>query len=355
MLCSPDGNRAMPDVGKTLSPLVQLTLVRFREFYREPESIFWVVVFPVVLAAGLGLAFPSVSPPLRVAATAPVVATALRVDPRLNVRTTSAQEAERALRTGAVALVAELRPGGGVLYRFDAANADGRTARMIADRAVQRAAGQTDPITTSDRRVVEPGARYIDFVTPGLMGITLITSAVWGVGYTIVDIRRRQLLKQLVGSPMPRWTFLASFVVYRLTMMVLEAGTVLVFGVVVFGVPLRGPLVALVLCCAMTTLACTALGLLIASRVRTLEAVTGLTNLIVMPMWIASGVFFSAQRFPEWLQPAIKLLPLSACIDGLRANMLEGAGVFQILPQLSILAVWTVICFASALRIFRWR
>jgi len=351
----PVGRCAMANLREGLAPLVQLTLTRFREFYREPESIFWVVVFPIILAAGLGLAFPGAQPPLRVSATQPAIASALSGDRRLEVRTTPVAQAEAALKAGKTVLIAQPRPGGGVLFRYDAANADGRTARLLADRALQRAAGQTDPVPTSDRAIAEPGGRYIDFVTPGLMGLTLITSAVWGVGYTIVDIRRRHLLKQLVGSPMPRWAFLASFVIYRLTMMFLEAGTVLVFGVAAFGVPLRGSFLALGLCCVMTTLACTALGLLIASRVRTNEAVTGLTNLVVMPMWIVSGVFFSAQRFPEWAQPAIRYLPLTAAIDGLRANMLDGAGVAAILPQLGVLAAWAAICFAGALALFRWR
>src|SRR5271165_6606144 len=338
-----------------LEPLIQLTLVRFREFYREPESIFWVLIFPPLLAAGLGLAFRDAPPaPLKIAATTGL-ADALRGEKLLVVQVLSAADAEAALRNGEDVLVTERRPDGGVLYRYDATNADAREARMMADRAVQRAGGQVDPVATLDRLVVEPGSRYIDFLVPGLVGMTLMTSAVWGVGYTIVDARRRQLLKRLVAAPMPRSTFLLSFLVYRVAMMVLEAGAVLAFGVIAFGVPLRGSFAALCLACIMTTLASTALGLLIAARARTTEAVAGLTNLIVMPMWIVSGVFFSAQRFPDWLQPAIRFLPLSASIDALRANMLQGAGATQILPELAILAAWVVTCFLVALRIFRWR
>jgi ABC-2 type transport system permease protein len=339
-----------------LEPLVQLTLVRFREFYREPEAIFWVLVFPLLVAAALGLAFRNAPPPvLKVAAATPALADALSVEKEFDVRMLAAADAETALRTGKVVLVAEPGPDGGVFYRYDATNPDGRAARMMADRAIQRAGGQVDPVATSDHLVAEPGSRYIDFLVPGLVGMTLMTSAIWGVGYTIVDARRRHLLKRLVAAPMPRSYFLLSFLVYRLAMMLIEAGAVLAFGVIAFGVPLRGPFVAFVLSCMMTTLACTALGLLIAARVRTTEAVAGLTNFIVMPMWIVSGVFFSAQRFPDWLQPAITLLPLSASIDALRANMLEGAGTAQIAPELAILAAWMVTCFVVALRIFRWR
>ena len=339
-----------------LRPLLQLTLVRFREFYREPESIFWVLIFPPLLAAGLGLAFRDVPPAaLKVAAATPALANALRGETLLEVQMLSAPDAETALKIGKVVLVAEPRPDGGVLFRYDPTNAAAREARMMADRAVQRAGGQVDPVAASNQLVVEPGSRYIDFLVPGLVGMTLMTSAVWGVGYTIVDARRRHLLKRLVAAPMPRATFLMSFLVYRLAMTVIEAGAVLAFGAVAFGVPLRGSFAALCLSCIMTTLACTALGLLIAARARTTETVTGLTNFIVMPMWIVSGVFFSAQRFPSWLQPALRLLPLSASIDALRANMLEGANAAQILPELAILAAWAVACFLVALRFFRWR
>lgn len=353
---SPADKRAMTKLFGIVEPLVQLTLVRFREFYREPESIFWVLIFPPLLAAGLGLAFRDAPPaPLRIAAVTPVLAEALRGEKSLDVQLLPESSAATALQTGKVVLLAEQHPDGSVHYRYDASNADAREARMMADRAVQRAGGRVDPVATVDVPVVERGARYIDFLVPGLVGMTLMTSAVWGVGYTIVDARRRHLLKRLVAAPMPRSTFLLSFLVYRIAMMVIEAGAVLAFGVVVFGVPLRGSLAALVLACVMTTLSCTALGLLIAARIRTNEAVNGLTNLIVMPMWIVSGVFFSAERFPDWLQPAIRLLPLSASINALRVNMLEGGGVALILPELGVLAGWTAVCFVVALRIFRWR
>lgn len=346
----------MLDLNRSTNPLAQLVLVRFREFFREPEAVFWVLVFPILLAAGLGLAFRSApAPVLNVAATTPSLVSALKHERMLDVRLMRTADAERALRNGKITLVAAPGATGGVAYRYDGSNANARTARMLADRAVQRANGQKDVVATEDVAVVEIGSRYIDFLVPGLLGMTLMTSALWGVGYTIVDARRKKLMKRLVATPMPRWSYLASFIVYRLLLMFIEVGAVLAFAIFVFGVPLRGSLLILVLVCALTTLSCTALGLLVAARVRTTEAASGLTNLILMPMWIASGVFFSAQRFPQVLQPAINILPLTASINALRANMLQGAGLAAIAPELGILALWMVVCFALALRLFRWR
>ena len=162
-------------------------------------------------------------------------------------------------------------------------------------------------------------------------------------------------MKRLVATPMPRHYFLLSFLLSRLAGLVVEVAVVLGFGVVAFGVPIRGSLAELLLLCVLASMAFSGLGLLLASRARTIEAVSGLMNSVMMPMWILSGVFFSAQRFPDFLQPVIHALPLTAAIDALRMNMLQGAGLMQLTPQIGVMGGWFVICFALALKLFRWR
>jgi ABC-type multidrug transport system permease subunit len=335
---------------------VQLTLVRFREFWREPEAIFWVFVFPILLAAGLGLAFRNRPPEaIGIAAVTPELARSLRQEKLLEVEQLSAAAAEEALRTGKVALLAAPAAGGAVVYRYDDTNPEGRTARMLAEGAIQRAAGRVDPVPTSDRLMREPGSRYIDFLIPGLLGMNLMGSAMWGLGFAIVDARRKKLMKRLIATPMPRHDYLLSFVLARLLLLVVEVGVLLGFGAWVFQVPVRGSMLELAALCVLGSLAFSALGLLVASRAQTIEAVSGLMNTVMMPMWIVSGVFFSAQRFPGALQPAIRALPLTALIDALRANMLQGAGLAQVAPQLGVLGVWLVVSFTLALKLFRWR
>jgi len=335
--------------GKTFADnaLVQLTLVRFREFTREPEALFWVFIFPVLLAAGLGIAFRNrPAEVLKIAAVTPELTRSLRQDKFLDVVQLDAAAGEEALRTGKVALLAVPGNGGTVVYRYDDTNPEGRTARMLADRAVQQAAGRVDPVSTSDVLMREPGSRYIDF---------LIGSAIWGMGFAIVDARRKKLMKRLVATPMPKSYYLMSFLLSRLLLLVAEVIVLLGFGALVFHVPVRGSLVELVLLCVLGSLCFSALGLLIASRARTIEAASGLMNTVMLPMWIASGVFFSAQRFPDVVQPFIRALPLTAVIDALRANMLQGAGLARLAPQLGVMGAWTIICFALALKLFRWR
>jgi len=347
----------MPDKTRWVyGPLAQMTLVRFLEFTREPEALFWVFIFPILLAAGLGIAFRNrPADVLKIAALTPQLAQALRQEKLLDVTQLPRAAAEDALRTGKVALLAVPGPAGSVVYKYDDTNPEGRSARMLADRAVQRAAGRIDPVASADQWLREPGSRYIDFLIPGLLGMNLMGSAIWGMGFAIVDARRRKLMKRLVATPMPRHYFLLSFVFSRLLMLVVEVGVVLGFGSVAFGVPLRGSIANLALLCVLASMSFGALGLLLASRARTIEAVSGLMNSVMMPMWIVSGVFFSAQRFPDFVQPIIKALPLTAAIDGLRMNMLQGASLGQVAPQLGVLGVWLVVCFSLALKLFRWR
>jgi len=336
--------------------LVQLTLMRMREFIREPEALFWSMIFPLALAAGLGIAFRNRPPEvLKIAAVTPRLAEALRQEKLLDVTQLPPELAEQFVRTGKVALVAEPAADGSVSYRYDDTNPEGRQARMLADQAIQRASGRQDPVAGSDRIMREPGSRYIDFLIPGLIGMGIMGNSIWGLGFSIVDARRKKLMKRIVATPMPRPYYLLSFLLWRMILLPVEVGVPLGFGVWVFGVPLRGSFAGLAGACVLASLAFSAGGLLLASRVRTIEAASGLMNMTMVPMWILSGVFFSSQRFPDLVQPVIKALPLTAVIDALRANMLQGAGLAQMAQQAAVLVAWLVVCFGLALRLFRWR
>ena len=338
-----------------LSSLYQLTMVRFRLFWREPEAIFWIFVFPILLAVGLGMAFRNrPADVLQVGATTVQLTQALAADKGLKAATMNEADGTRALATGSILLLAIQKPDG-VAYKYDETNPDARTARMVADRAIQTAAGRREAVHAENQLVHETGSRYIDFVVPGLLGMNLMGSAIWGMGFSIVESRQKKLLKRLVASPMPRWQYLASYLLSRLAMLVIEVVGFLGFARLVFGVPFRGSMWQLGFLCVLTSLAFSALGLLVASRARTMEAASGLMNLVMLPMWILSGVFFSATRFPAVMQPVVRALPLTAAIEAMRGNMLQGMNLGQLTAQLAILLAWLVVAFAISLRIFRWR
>ncbi len=342
--------------------IVQLTLVRFREFLREPEALFWVFIFPVLLTAGLGLAFRSKPEDTAIVAVVtaaghapPDIEALLSKSKNVVVHAMTADSAMEALRNSKVALVAVQDASGSVSYKYDPARDESRTARLIVDNALQHAAGRVEPVATTDDYVTALGSRYVDFLVPGLLGMNLLGSGVWGLGFALVDLRRKRLLKRLIATPMSRAQFFTSFLISRLAVLTLEVIALVGFGVLVFHVPLRGSIGSLMFIAVFGALSFSGLGLLVGTRAKTVEAVSGLANAIMLPMWVLSGTFFSASHFPDVMQPFVRALPLTAVNDALRANMLQGASLTAVMPQLGVIAFWVVVCYAVALKLFRWK
>jgi ABC-type multidrug transport system permease subunit len=228
-------------------------------------------------------------------------------------------------------------------------------ARAVVDDALQRAEGRADPTPVRDLLVTEPGSRYIDFLIPGLLGFNLMSSGLWGVGFVIVEMRVRKLIKRMMATPMSRAHFLLSFVLVRGVFLLGELPILLCFAHWVFHVPIRGSVPLIVALSALGSLMFAGLGLLIGSRAQNTHTVAGLVNLATLPMLVTSGVFFSATRFPDVVQPVIRLLPLTALIEAVRTVMLEGAGVAAVANQIGIMLAWGLISFVVALRMFRWQ
>jgi ABC-type multidrug transport system permease subunit len=348
------------DHGRTFSPLLELTRVRLLEFLREPEAVFWTFVFPILLATGLGIAFRSRGADVvKVGLSASSeqrerIRAALSTESGVEVVTLDDTAVVLALRAGTVAMVVDLK-GDTADLRFDAARPDARSARLLVERALSRELTGARPIPIWESLVSERGSRYIDFVLPGLLAMNLMGSGIWGIGFSIVDARRKKLLKRLVATPMSRAHYLMSFLVMRLALMTVEVVVISLFGVLVFGVPMRGSLLVYAGIALSATLAFGSIGLLIASRARTVEAASGMMNVVMLPMWVGSGVFFAATNFPDVVQPFLQALPLTAAVDALRLNMLQGAGWQGVSSELAVLTGWVVVCFTLALRLFRWR
>lgn len=376
---------------RPLNPLWELTLARIREFSREPEAVFWVFVFPVLLAIALGIAFRDTGPEkVQVALEAgqPQAPDSgsgrlmewLEARSDIEAVLLSPEEAARALRTGRVSLVlqparseapatgnpeageavstAPALPGlgsEGLVYRYDPTRPESRVARLVVDDALQRGMGREDVARVRDEAVAQPGARYIDFLIPGLVGLNLMGSGMWGLGFAVVQARTRKLLKLLAATPMRRTHFLLSFMLSRLIFLALEVVAVIGFGWMVFGVSVRGSILGLGVISLVGAMSFAGLGLLVAARPKTIEGVSGLMNLVMLPMWLLSGTFFAASRFPEFWQPVIQALPLTALNDALRANINEGLPLAASLPDVLVMAAWGSVSFLLALRWFRWQ
>ena len=341
-------------------PLLELTLTRFREFLREPEAVFWVFAFPVLLSCALGLAFREQGTPavlvgvLRDAqgSDAPIVRT-LEAAPTMRVRAVDRAEADVALRNGAIHLL--VVPGSPLTYEFDPSRPESRVGRYAVDEVLQTAAGRTSAAATTERLVTVPGSRYIDWVVPGLLGMNIMGTGMWSVAFSVVTARMRKLLKRLVATPMRRRDYLLSQIAARLMFLVLEVSVLLGFATLVFGVPVNGSWLLLSAFCLLGAMVFSGLGLLTASRAQTIEGVSGLMNLVMVPMWVFSGVFFASENFPDAMQPFIAALPLTALNQALRGVMIDGSGLTALWGQVAILAVWGLVSFGAALRLFRWR
>jgi ABC-type multidrug transport system permease subunit len=345
-------------------PLWQLTLMRWRIFVREPAALFWTYGFPVVLALALGTAFRNRPPePVVVAVEASpgceIWRDALSTNSQVHVRWLNAQQAHEALRSGKVSVVVGRQsPGFGTearVYQFDPTRPESRMARAVVDDALQRAEGRADPTLVRDQIVTEPGSRYIDFLIPGLLGFNLMSSGLWGVGFVIVEMRVRKLIKRMMATPVSRTHFLLSFVLVRGVFLLGELPVLLCFANWVFNVPIRGSVALIAGLCVLGSLMFAGMGLLIGSRAQNTHTVAGLVNAVTLPMLVTSGVFFSAARFPDVFQPLIRLLPLTALIEAIRTVMLDGVGVVAVTTQIGIMLAWGLISFVIALRIFRWQ
>ena len=341
-----------------------LLWVRILELKREPEVVFWVFIFPLLLAAGLGIAFRN--KPADVTSVVVIAGDGaqktlamLQTSPaRSTIRATVLDRdvALNAFHVGKYDLVIESNPDASYTYYYDPARPESVLSRAEIDAALQSAAGRKDALTTSAQSSSEPGSRYIDFLIPGLLGMNLMNSGMWGVGFALVELRQRKLLKRFVATPMRRSDFLLALTSSRLVLMVIEVGLLLGFGVLVFHMRVQGwrSMLSVLLLASLGAITFGGVGLLTACRAQKIESVSGLINLVMMPMWIFSGVFFSYDKFPAMAHPFIKALPLTALNDALRATIIEGATLSSQSGRLLVLAVWGGVSFVLALRWFRW-
>lgn len=364
------------------SPLLALSAARIKEFFREPGVIFWTFGFPLLITVALGIAFRAEGPPraavgLLESPAAPAIAAALRADASLVIRLLPAEQIAARLRSGEVLLVieptqkiaADVRvpapvpvalsdgsrpPVSSLVYRFDPARPDALAIRRQVDDLIQRAAGRSNPVTTRDETAMARGSRYIDWLVPGLLGMQLLSGALWGTAYTIVNARQRKLLKRLAATPMRRRHYLLSFRVSGLLFVPLQVLVLFAFARLTFGVTTYGSPVAVLFLSLLGSWSFAGLGLLCASRARNNETANGLVNLVTLPMFMLSGVFFSSARFPPFLRPVIGLLPLTAFNDALRHIVNDGASFFAQGRSLVVLVIWGVVSAAVALRLFRW-
>ncbi len=343
----------------SFAPMLQLMLCNLKGFLREPEAVFWTYGFPLLMVIGLGVAFSSsraqsVQFDVIEGPAAQKVVDAVAKNPGFKVKVDSMEAALARLRTNRTLVVVDPSDNAGYKYYFDPSNPESKAARSAVDDALQRAAGRKDAFASNEVRVEAPGSRYVDFLVPGLIGMNIMGGGLWGIGFVLVDMRIKKLLKRLLATPLRRPHFLLSVVGTRLVFFIPEAFFLLLFAYLIFKVPIRGSIFAIGAVAFLGSLAFCGLGLLAASRAQRIETISGIMNVVMLPMWLCSGIFFSSERFPNFMQPMIQALPLTQVINALRAVILEGHSLFSQAMPMAILLAWAAVSFTLALKWFRW-
>jgi len=337
----------------------QLILCRIREFYREPEVIFWVYGFPLLLAAGLGIAFSQGEPEPPTVNVQEIAdsdqpeqrAEQLRKH-KMKVQVLPPEECELRFIQGKSQLI--IIPRERIEYVYDPARADSVLALKWVEAVLEqdRAGGSAQPL---ESKLTKPGSRYIDFLLPGLIGMNIMGGGLFGVGFVLVEMRAKKLFKRLLATPMRHSDFLMSLLSARMLFLAPEMLSLLLLGNLIFSVPLGHSILCLLTVIILGALAFAGIGLLVGCRTEKTETISGLINLVMLPMYLLSGIFFSSTKFPEVAQPFIQALPLTQLINAMRLVMLEGASFYEVKWSLCILALWALGSFSLALRWFRWR
>jgi hypothetical protein len=222
----------------------RICISNFRLFFREPEAVFWTFFFPLMLSIALGLAFrekPAEVVPVAVVAGPHSEDLAAKLKGHRSLKVTVEDEVRAALdlRMGRVAVV--VAPSGdGFEYRLDPSRPDSALAQHLTNEVIQTEAGRRDPVQTQRREISEPGGRYVDFLLPGIIGMNLMNGGLWGVGFSLVDMRIKKLLKRMLATPLRRSDFIGAQMAMRLTFVFVEIPFLLLVGHWLLGVPVRG-------------------------------------------------------------------------------------------------------------------
>jgi ABC-type multidrug transport system permease subunit len=371
-----------------LNQLWLLTLSLFRELIREPGVLFWGIVFPILMSAGLGMAFTKKADILRKVAVIREASLAVRDSSavynflennceknsingkkdynwKLEIKNeklgTSVflfyeltwDDAMTLLKRGTINLILTGNDGH-AQYHFDPLNSDAELTYLKLRNAI----GSGDVIPEGNTAEIRPltikGTRYIDFLVPGLITMGVMMSAMWGISYGIIEKRSKKLLRRLVATPMKKSHFLIALITVRVVMNIVEALVLLLFALIAFHITIQGSISAMILLFIAGNIAFAGIAVFVSCHTSNTEVGNGLINAIVMPMMVLSGIFFSYHNFPDWSIPVINKLPLTILTDGIRSIFNEGAGYQQVALPVMILSATGVIFFLAGLKIFKW-
>jgi ABC-2 type transport system permease protein len=342
-------------------------------FLRDRQAIFFTLFFPITFMAIFGLASAGGDDPIELGvvdhAANPLserFIAALRAKPLFNVTVDTENALRQAVVDGDAAVALVLPEGLG-----DDGDAP---LTLLVDAAEARETAMLTPLIEQtlldierDVRGIEPlfpvevvdvqarSRRYIDFLVPGLLAMTIMQISIAGSGFNIVEYRRKGILKRLFVTPIRPSHFIGGLVAARLAITVIQVCVLLGFAVVLLGVPIEGSILELLALIFIGSSIFLSLGFCLGSLAKTQQSIMLLGNLVTLPQMFLSGVFFPIDAMPEILQPAARLLPLSFVVASVRDVIVDGAALAEQLPTLLGLAAWVAISLLLAVRLFRWK
>jgi ABC-2 type transport system permease protein len=341
--------------------LFQLIAAHFKSFFREPAILFWAILFPILMAWVLGIAFSTKGETVR---TVYVTSTAEVPDIvsgekligeetgnafRIKFKNASPAESIRAIKRGVIALYIEVK-NDSLIYHFDPLNADAQLTHLMLEREISGITAKNSAIEKLETK----GTRYIDFLIPGLIALGIMNSCIWGIGWNLIETRMKKLLRRMVATPMKKSVFLTSQVITRIILGCVETSLLFAFAYFYFGTTITGSVVAFVIIFLSGVFAFSGIGILVASRTAKSEVGNGLINAVTLTMTILSGVFFNYHNFPEWAISFIQVLPLTMLADAIRAIFIEAAGLRDVLIPMIVLCSMGFVTFTLGLKIFKW-
>jgi ABC-2 type transport system permease protein len=355
--------------------------------YRDRQSLFWALMFPIIFTVVFGLFDFSQAPEIRIAVVAqersPVseaVASGLReVDSFDVTRTTDVAVARRQLEDGEVDVVVSVpfislpQPGGGseepgsppvvspsaITVFYNETNVDtnqfalGAIERIVDRMNLQMSGVTSPPLSVEAKGVAARSIEYYDFLLPGLVAMGVMNFSITGMAIAVARYREQRILKRILATPLRPFKFLSAQVLARLVLALVQAALIVAVGVFLFGANIYGNVVWIFVLATVANLIFLNIGFAVAGRSPNPDSAQGIASAVAIPMMFLSGVFFPTDTLPQIMQTVVRFLPLTPLIEALRKVSLEGLSIADTGPQLAMLGAWVVVSFALAAANFR--
>lgn len=343
--------------------------IGLKTYLRFPEAMFWMVGFPVLLLVGLGFVVGGSSVTklkLVWSQTAPISAEDTSLGQAFNqlglaVEIITPEQADVRWKEGKLPALLE-RQSGHYSLRV---NAYSEEQGMHIAALVQQGFLMTQmhahgvnemariPVVT-ESPAGRQGGSYAAYLLPGLLGLNLLMMGVFSAGTIDVTLREKGGYKRLATTPLSRHVFLAAQLGTRLIIVIMAAAILMLVGLLFFGIQNQGSYLSVLLLLILGSACFTSMGYFLASFARNVEVYNGFANIVVLPLMMVSGVYFSLDSAPIWLQRGAEFLPLTPLIKILRAVFNDGANLVSEVPSLALLAGWTLLLFVLAVKRFKW-